>query len=162
MRARIAAAAGVVGGAGGAGGGGGAVSRRALRPAGRSRQGPARAGRRDRPGPSRRGCASRRRGRRREPRAAAGTPARPGNAPPPVGPFGGAVAPGAQRPRPPAPVRSFPARVQPAPFGAASGYVQFIAPNGTVRVPGGQGTSPTDRDERERQGDRRKRQRAAR
>ncbi len=32
--------------------------------------------------------------------------------------------------------------MQPAPFGAASGYVQFIAPNGTVEVPAGQGTSP--------------------
>ena len=37
---------------------------------------------------------------------------------------------------------AFPRRVQPAPFGAASGYVQFIAPNGTVEVPAGQGTSP--------------------
>lgn len=36
----------------------------------------------------------------------------------------------------------FPRRVQPAPFGAASGYVQFIAPAGTVDVPAGQGTSP--------------------
>jgi two-component system, OmpR family, sensor histidine kinase MprB len=36
----------------------------------------------------------------------------------------------------------FPRRVQPAPFGAASGYVQFIAPDGTVDVPAGQGTSP--------------------
>ncbi len=38
---------------------------------------------------------------------------------------------------------SFPGRVQPAPFGAASGYVQFISPQGTVYVPGGQGSSPT-------------------
>ena len=30
----------------------------------------------------------------------------------------------------------FPSRVQPAPFGAASGYVQFISPQGTVEVPG--------------------------
>jgi two-component system sensor histidine kinase MprB len=36
----------------------------------------------------------------------------------------------------------FPRRVQPAPFGAASGYVQFIAPDGAVEVPAGQGTSP--------------------
>jgi two-component system sensor histidine kinase MprB len=35
----------------------------------------------------------------------------------------------------------FPRRVQPAPFGAASGYVQFIAPNGAVEVPAGQGAS---------------------
>ena len=40
------------------------------------------------------------------------------------------------------PQGGFPRRVQPAPFGAASGYVQFIAPNGTVEVPAGQGTSP--------------------
>jgi two-component system, OmpR family, sensor histidine kinase MprB len=37
----------------------------------------------------------------------------------------------------------FPGSIQPAPFGAASGYVQFISPAGTVVVPGGQGTSPT-------------------
>jgi two-component system, OmpR family, sensor histidine kinase MprB len=37
----------------------------------------------------------------------------------------------------------FPNSIQPAPFGAASGYVQFISPQGTVQVPGGQGASPT-------------------
>ncbi len=37
----------------------------------------------------------------------------------------------------------FPGNVQPAPFGAASGYVQFVSPQGRVFVPGGQGTSPT-------------------
>jgi two-component system sensor histidine kinase MprB len=37
----------------------------------------------------------------------------------------------------------FPGQVQPEPFGAASGYVQFISPQGEVSVPGGQGTSPT-------------------
>jgi two-component system, OmpR family, sensor histidine kinase MprB len=36
----------------------------------------------------------------------------------------------------------FPRRVQPAPFGAASGYVQFIASDGSVEVPAGQGSSP--------------------
>jgi len=36
----------------------------------------------------------------------------------------------------------FPRRVEPAPFGAASGYVQFISPQGIVAVPAGQGTSP--------------------
>ena len=35
-----------------------------------------------------------------------------------------------------------PNAVQPARFGGASGYVQFIAPDGTVVVPGGQGSSP--------------------
>jgi len=38
----------------------------------------------------------------------------------------------------------FPGRIQPAPFGAASGYVQFISPRGSVFVPGGQGSSPTE------------------
>ncbi len=37
----------------------------------------------------------------------------------------------------------FPGSVEPAPFGAASGYVQFISPDGTVDVPGGQGSSTT-------------------
>ena len=36
----------------------------------------------------------------------------------------------------------FPHEVQPARFGAASGYVQFISPQGAVSVPGGQGSSP--------------------
>jgi two-component system, OmpR family, sensor histidine kinase MprB len=36
-----------------------------------------------------------------------------------------------------------PRSVKPAPFGGASGYVQFISPQGSVDVPGGQGTSPT-------------------
>ncbi len=35
----------------------------------------------------------------------------------------------------------FPGSVEPAPFGAASGYVQFIFPNGRAFVPGGQGAS---------------------
>ncbi len=36
----------------------------------------------------------------------------------------------------------FPGEVEPAPFGAASGYVQLVAPAGNVVVPGGQGSSP--------------------
>ncbi len=36
----------------------------------------------------------------------------------------------------------FPGSVQPAPFGAASGYVQFISSTGSVFVPGGQGSAP--------------------
>jgi two-component system sensor histidine kinase MprB len=36
----------------------------------------------------------------------------------------------------------FPGQIEPAPFGAASGYVQFISPQGQVSVPGGQGSSP--------------------
>lgn len=39
--------------------------------------------------------------------------------------------------------RRFPGAVEPAPFGAASGYVQFISRQGGVFVPGGQGASPT-------------------
>jgi two-component system sensor histidine kinase MprB len=35
----------------------------------------------------------------------------------------------------------FPGHVEPAPFGAASGYVEFISPQGQVFVPGGQGSS---------------------
>jgi two-component system sensor histidine kinase MprB len=37
----------------------------------------------------------------------------------------------------------FPGEVEPAPFGAASGYVQFIGRTGEATVPGGQGASPT-------------------
>jgi two-component system sensor histidine kinase MprB len=33
----------------------------------------------------------------------------------------------------------FPSRVQPAPLGAASGYVQFVSPGGAIHIPGGQG-----------------------
>jgi two-component system, OmpR family, sensor histidine kinase MprB len=36
---------------------------------------------------------------------------------------------------------SFPSRVRPAPFGGASGYVEFLAADGAVLVPGGQGSS---------------------
>jgi two-component system sensor histidine kinase MprB len=35
----------------------------------------------------------------------------------------------------------FPGSVEPAPFGAASGYVEFVSPKGEVFVPGGQGSS---------------------
>jgi two-component system sensor histidine kinase MprB len=37
----------------------------------------------------------------------------------------------------------FPGSVQPEPYGAASGYVQFISPEGSAQVPGGQGASST-------------------
>ena len=61
-----------------------------------------------------------------------------------VGPSGSgpAGAPGGDLPGGAPPQGRFPNHVQPAPFGAASGYVQFIAPNGSVEVPAGQGTSP--------------------
>src|ERR1700722_3103876 len=35
----------------------------------------------------------------------------------------------------------FPSSVAPAPLGGPSGYVQFVSPNGTVHLPGGQGSS---------------------
>jgi two-component system, OmpR family, sensor histidine kinase MprB len=54
-----------------------------------------------------------------------------GDEPPPGGPPLGAGGEG-----------GLPNSVQPAPFGGASGYVQFLATNGAVRVPGGQGPSP--------------------
>ncbi len=38
--------------------------------------------------------------------------------------------------------RGFPRAVQPARFGGASGYVEFISPAGTVQVPGGESSSP--------------------
>jgi two-component system sensor histidine kinase MprB len=58
-----------------------------------------------------------------------------GGEPPPggPGPGGGEGGPGPG---------ALPSSVQPAPFGGASGYVQFVDANGVVRVPGGQGSSP--------------------
>ena len=63
-------------------------------------------------------------------------PSRSDAHPPPAAEPYGDLFPGAP------PQGGFPTHVQPAPFGAASGYVQFIAPNGTLDVPAGQGTSP--------------------
>jgi len=63
-------------------------------------------------------------------------PSRSDAHPPPAAEPDGDLFPGAP------PRGGFPTHVQPAPFGAASGYVQFIAPNGTVDVPAGQGKSP--------------------
>jgi two-component system sensor histidine kinase MprB len=56
-----------------------------------------------------------------------------GGAPGASGVAGGAPAPGYPG--------GFPGRVEPAPFGAASGYVEFISPQGQAYVPGGQGSS---------------------
>jgi two-component system, OmpR family, sensor histidine kinase MprB len=86
--------------------------------------------------------------------APAPTPSRAGEASPPGGPGGAAagrpVGPGGARARAGrrgsngfAGPGGFPQTIQPAPFGGASGYVQFISPAGTVEVPGGQGSSPT-------------------
>jgi len=62
----------------------------------------------------------------------------PGGAYPGGGPpAAGGSFPGAANGRP----SGFPGSVEPAPFGAASGYVQFISPQGEVYVPGGQGSS---------------------
>jgi two-component system sensor histidine kinase MprB len=52
-------------------------------------------------------------------------------------PAAGSSYPGAGRGRP----DGFPGSVEPAPFGAASGYVEFVSPQGRVFVPGGQGSS---------------------
>ena len=65
------------------------------------------------------------------------------------GPGGGppGASPGADLPdgdgddRPGGGVGGFPGTVEPAPFGAASGYVEFISPQGEVFVPGGQGAA---------------------
>jgi len=62
----------------------------------------------------------------------------------PGGAYRAAAPPGTQRSGPgagSAPAGGFPGSVEPAPFGAASGYVQFISPQGQVYVPGGQGSS---------------------
>jgi two-component system sensor histidine kinase MprB len=59
--------------------------------------------------------------------------------PPGGGGPGGDGGPG--RPGGPAGRGGFPGSVQPEPFGAASGYVQFISPQGTIYVPEGQGSS---------------------
>ena len=56
------------------------------------------------------------------------------------GPPGGGPAPGAGQGGAGGP-DGFPGSVEPAPFGAASGYVQFVSPQGEVFVPGGQGSS---------------------
>ena len=62
----------------------------------------------------------------------------------PEGLFGGAPPPGAPAPAGAGPhgEGALPSRVQPAPFGGASGYVQFVTPAGQVHVPAGQGASP--------------------
>ena len=69
-----------------------------------------------------------------------------GPAPNANGLFGGAPPPGAPPPGGAGPYgeAALPSRVQPAPFGGASGYVQFVAPDGHVQVPAGQGPSPAE------------------
>jgi two-component system, OmpR family, sensor histidine kinase MprB len=63
----------------------------------------------------------------------------PGDSPPP-----NEVSPGGGRLSSPSDARGrFPGSVEPAPLGGPSGYVEFIAPDGTVHVPAGQGPSAT-------------------
>jgi two-component system, OmpR family, sensor histidine kinase MprB len=79
------------------------------------------------------------------PRLAAGLPRGGAPAGRSGGPAAGGVPPlgdGARSAGAPRPDR-FPGAVEPAPFGAASGYVQFLSRQGTVFVPGGQGASPS-------------------
>jgi two-component system sensor histidine kinase MprB len=75
--------------------------------------------------------------------APGGTPlAYPGANPGPGagGPFGAGPGGGPGDHRGPG---GFPGSIEPAPFGAASGYVQYVSPEGQVSVPSGQGSSPT-------------------
>jgi two-component system sensor histidine kinase MprB len=80
------------------------------------------------------------------PPAPAGAPGgAPAAGPGPGYPGGDHGGPGRPRPggrEPFAHHAGFPNEVQPARFGGASGYVQFISPQGAVRVPAGQGSSP--------------------
>jgi two-component system sensor histidine kinase MprB len=59
----------------------------------------------------------------------------------PISPYG-RTHPAAQPPAPDFGDGRFPGRVQPAPFGGASGYVQFVFATGQVFVPGGQASTP--------------------
>src|ERR1700722_5517550 len=65
---------------------------------------------------------------------------------PPYGGYPGAGLPpsgaGGPAPRTGGGGSRLPGSVQPAPFGAASGYVQFLSDGGRVYVPRGQGSSP--------------------
>jgi two-component system, OmpR family, sensor histidine kinase MprB len=82
----------------------------------------------------------------RQPHAPGGTLGEAGPAAPPAG---GAPARAAPVPAPApgggsnADRGPLPRAVQPARFGEASGYVQFISQQGAIDVPGGQGSSPT-------------------
>jgi two-component system sensor histidine kinase MprB len=70
----------------------------------------------------------------------AATPLRNPPAPPTL-PDGDNDGPGSPAGGPPPPGGGFPTTVQPAPFGGAGGYVQFLTPTGEVQVPGGQNAS---------------------
>ncbi len=79
------------------------------------------------------------------PERAASAAATPENAPGPGAPPPQHGPPGAALGAPPGGGEAetgLPSEVSPAPFGGASGYVQFLSPAGQVHVPGGQGTAP--------------------
>jgi two-component system, OmpR family, sensor histidine kinase MprB len=69
----------------------------------------------------------------------AGVPQSPGS----PSPQGGLPAPDGGGPPPGEDGGGFPSSIQPEPLGGPSGYVQFVAPDGTVHVPAGQGSSTT-------------------
>jgi two-component system sensor histidine kinase MprB len=69
------------------------------------------------------------------------TAALPRNAAAPLRPDGDNDGPGSPTAGPPPPGGRFPSTIQPAPFGGAGGYVQFLTPAGEVQVPGGQNAS---------------------
>jgi two-component system sensor histidine kinase MprB len=79
-------------------------------------------------------------------------PSGPAPAPPTPGEVKAGPGPGGRPPPDGDGDDGFPGRVQPPPYGAAAGYVQFIAPDGAVTVPRGQGASrritPRERDRR--------------
>jgi two-component system, OmpR family, sensor histidine kinase MprB len=66
-----------------------------------------------------------------------------GGSPPPGASSDQGALPGDEGPPPDLNGDGFPSNVQPAPLGGPSGYIQFVAPGGTVHVPGGQGSSTT-------------------
>lgn len=63
-----------------------------------------------------------------------------------AGRAGASTSAGARAAQPPGapPGSGFPGSVEPAPFGAASGYVEFVSPQGEAFVPGGQGTKRSE------------------
>jgi two-component system sensor histidine kinase MprB len=70
-----------------------------------------------------------------------GSPLEGGSPPPGASPNARAL-PGGEGPPPDGDSDGFPSNVQPVPLGGPSGYIQFVAPDGIVHLPGGQG-SPT-------------------
>ncbi len=75
------------------------------------------------------------------PREAVAPPRNAAGLPPPPLPDGDNDGPASSVGGPPPGDDGFPTTVQPAPFGGAGGYVQFLTPAGMVQVPGGQNAS---------------------